>query len=48
MKNKSKNYKKKILTIIKSECNEGKKVPLTYTYGYYIDYVPEAESRLRV
>ena len=48
MKNKSKNYKKKILTIIKSECNEGKKVPLTYTDGYYIDYVPKAESRLRV
>ena len=48
MKNKSKNCKKKILTIIKSECNEGKKVPLTYTDGYYIDYVPKAESRLRV
>lgn len=48
MKNKSKNCKKKLLTIIKSECNEGKKVPLTYTDGYYIDYVPKAESRLRV
>ena len=48
MKSKAKNCKKKLLTIIKSECNEGKKVPLTYTDGYYIDYVPKAESRLRV
>lgn len=47
MKNKSTNHKKKLLTIIKSECNEGKKTPLTYRDGYYIDYVPKAESRLR-
>ena len=36
MKNKSTNHKKKILTIIKSECD-----------GYCIDYVPKVESRLR-
>lgn len=47
MKNKSTNHKKKILTIIKSECDEGKKVPLTYCDGYCIDYVPKVESRLR-
>lgn len=47
MKNKSTNHKKKILTIIKSECDEGKKVLLAYCDGYCIDYVPKAESRLR-